>query len=79
MTDCYRPLAVEHHMLTPSDRESNKLASLCPTCKRGTLGVIRSSNTLRLMEYDRCLLCGQVVRYIDIEDMRKKDWGGPPA
>ncbi|GAI50212.1 unnamed protein product [marine sediment metagenome] len=41
----------------------------CPYCD-GVLLVGRDKDTLMLQEYDRCIQCGQRVRYLDIEEMR---------
>lgn len=68
---------VIHFQLTPMSEKANKWASICPACKAGTLGVGRDRKTLVLQELDRCLLCGQQVRYLDIEDMRRRDWARP--
>jgi hypothetical protein len=46
--------------------------SECPKCK-GLLLVGRDSTTFELQEYDRCVLCGQKYRYLDIKDLRKKE------
>ncbi len=45
----------------------------CPFCDRGILLVGRDKHSFELQEYDNCLFCGQRVRYMDIEQMRKKD------
>ena len=45
--------------------------SLCPRCG-GTLPVCRDPNTLKLLEFDRCLLCAQQYIYMDIDEMRQK-------
>ena len=45
----------------------------CPICKLGVFLVKRNQETLKLEEYDRCMLCAQQVRYVDIEDMRAKE------
>jgi hypothetical protein len=42
----------------------------------GTLNVVRDPGTFILQEYDRCVSCGQQVRYIDIDDMRSWDGAG---
>ena len=46
--------------------------SVCPKCG-GLLLVGRDSDTFVLQEYDRCVLCGQQYRYLDITEMRKKE------
>lgn len=45
----------------------------CPFCEDGIFLVDRSPMTFELEEYDGCVSCGQAVRYIDIEKMRKKE------
>jgi len=67
-------LQVTHHELTPMDDRPNKWASICPACNKGTLGVRRHPETFRLEVHDLCTLCGQLIEYKDIEDMRNKDW-----
>ncbi len=70
------PIVVEHFRLDPADREANKWASICPSCKTGTLPVRRAPHTMFLEGLDICLLCGEQVQYSDIEEMRAKDWAG---
>jgi len=36
----------------------------------------RDHDTLKLSEFDRCLLCGQTVRYLDIEILRGREKNG---
>ncbi len=45
----------------------------CPFCKAGIFLVGRNQGTFVLEEFDRCVSCGQTIRYIDIEEMRKKE------
>lgn len=67
-------LSIDHHQLDPARHDSpNKWSSTCPACDQGILPVIRDQTTLVILEVDRCLLCGQEVKYTDIEDMRRKD------
>lgn len=68
-------LPVEHFRLSPiTGWEANSLASVCPVCHQGTLLVQRDSKTYVLQEYDHCCLCAQRVRYLDIAQLRRKDW-----
>ena len=69
-------IEVIHFRLNPASKEPNKWASECPICKEGELGVRRDPKTYLLQEYDNCLLCGQPVKYLDIEEMRENDWAG---
>ena len=45
--------------------------SCCPVCKDGILLVGRDFKTLELEEFDRCISCGQRIKYLDIQQMRK--------
>lgn len=46
--------------------------SVCIKCP-GLLLVGRDSETFILQEYDRCILCGQKYRYLDIVELRKRE------
>lgn len=48
----------------------------CPFCEDGIFLVGRNRGTFVLEEFDRCVSCGQSIRYIDIEEMRKKEAEG---
>lgn len=65
-------LQVNHFELNPLDERPNRWASECPKCS-GVLTVARDKDTFELLPFDRCVLCGQRVEYLDIEDMRRKD------
>ena len=45
----------------------------CPFCKDGIFLVGRDRKTFALEELDRCISCGQIVHYIDIEEMRRRE------
>ena len=47
--------------------------SECPKCKDGILLVYRDGKTFRLKAEDRCVTCGQLFEYTDIDEMRKED------
>jgi len=49
--------------------------SECPVCYSGMLLVCRNKETFELEARDRCLFCGQMFVYTDIEDMRAIDHG----
>lgn len=66
-------LEVEHFQLTPSG-DPNTFRSQCPACVEGNLCVRRNSQTMQIEELDNCLLCGQAVKYLDIEQLRQRDW-----
>lgn len=55
------------------DYEPRKWKKICPRCKVGLLLVGRNQENNKLLELDHCVLCGQKVRYLDIEEMRKQD------
>ena len=63
-------IMVPHSTLTRASEES-VFRSDCPVCKKGVLLVGRDQETFELLEQDRCILCGQVVVYTDIEEMRR--------
>jgi len=49
--------------------------SKCPECKKGVLLINREMTPPhRLLDFDRCVLCGQLFQYVDILTMRKKDF-----
>jgi len=50
--------------------EASIFRSHCPKCGLGTLMVNRNDDG-SISEYDRCLLCGQVFQYLDIEKFIK--------
>ncbi len=48
----------------------------CPVCTHGMLCLQRDDTTYRLKEIDRCILCAQPFRYLDIDRLRA--FGDPP-
>jgi hypothetical protein len=64
-------LEVEHCKLQSWDNSAYKRE--CPACKKGLLLVSRERKTLRLLEEDHCVLCGQRVKYTDIQQMRERE------
>ena len=62
---------VKHAELERADNNS-MFRSICPVCKIGTLLVQRDQTTLKLLPQDRCLLCGQMVVYTDIDELKEK-------
>lgn len=53
--------------------ENEKWKRVCPKCKVGLLLIGRDLETCKLQEMDNCILCGQHVKYLDIQEMRKLD------
>ena len=49
--------------------------SECPRCHYGLLPVARDSMTFQLLDLDRCVLCGQRVRYTDMDRYRRLEAG----
>jgi hypothetical protein len=39
----------------------------CPVCKHGTLLMNRDNKTFKLQKLDRCILCGQLFNYVDLD------------
>jgi len=68
-------LEVRHADLKRSSVDS-LYRSECPKCLEGILPVQRDMETFQLIEHDRCLLCGQRVRYLDIEELSRKEGVG---
>lgn len=58
------PIKVQYSLLKRWDEDSNH-KSICPICG-GLLPMKRDHNTFLLLNYDRCVMCGQSVIYIDI-------------
>jgi len=50
--------------------EYGSYKSVCPKCG-GLLVMSRDQKTFVLEDLDHCLLCGQVYRYTDINELRK--------
>lgn len=63
-------LVIKHAELERAS-DSSLFRSKCPVCKEGLLLVQRDQVTLKLVEYDNCILCGQLFRYEDIEEIRR--------
>jgi predicted RNA-binding Zn-ribbon protein involved in translation (DUF1610 family) len=57
-------IEVRHSELERFSSES-LFRSKCPKCHEGILPVGRDPKTLRLSRHDRCVVCGQAVRYTD--------------
>ena len=50
----------------------------CPFCENGLFLIGRERGMLELQEIDSCISCGQRIAYLDIEEMRKRDWATAP-
>lgn len=60
------PLTV--HYLSLARITTGSLKSHCPFCAEGTLPMERHPRTLRLIDQDRCVSCGQAVVYADLKE-----------
>lgn len=58
------PIEVRHSLLSRATTES-AYRSVCPSCHHGILLVRRDELTMKLQRDDRCISCGQAVRYLD--------------
>jgi hypothetical protein len=67
-------LEVQHAALKRWSEES-MYKSVCPVCPDGLLLVGRELKTFCLSELDRCVVCGQLIRYLDIETLRQRERG----
>jgi len=47
--------------------DSSMYKSKCPVCEEGLLLIGRNQENHKLLEVDYCVLCGQHVRYLDID------------
>jgi len=65
-------LEVEHANLRRAS-DNSAYRSVCPACPEGILMVGRDQDTFQLLEYDRCIVCGQLIKYLDIDDMRARE------
>ncbi len=63
-------IEVRHADLERYNPEDSAYKSECPECEDGVLLVLRDRSTGELLEYDRCIGCGQLVRYLDIEKLK---------
>jgi hypothetical protein len=43
----------------------------CPVCPCGVLLMARDRKTHELLEFDRCIVCGQSVRYTDLAELKQ--------
>ena len=67
-------IEVRHDQLERCSGES-AYKSKCPSCSDGILLVARNQEDFSLHEYDRCIVCAQQVRYLDIDRLRMRDGG----
>jgi hypothetical protein len=63
------PIKVKHADLTRASADS-PFKSKCPACPTGLLLVYRDPKTWELEAVDRCVSCGQLFIYDDIDCLR---------
>lgn len=61
------PIEVKWKELDRASDES-MYRSVCPVCIQGILLIRRNWQTGKLEKEDRCILCGQAVIYIDLDE-----------
>ena len=69
------PIIEIRHSDLERHSEESAFKSKCPKCKNGVLLIYREENG-RLREFDACIACGQRVKYLDIDKLRKLDGVG---
>lgn len=67
-------IEIRHADLRRCSKES-AYRSWCPACSDGILLVGRDQSSLQLLEHDRCITCGQLVHYLDIDALRQRERG----
>ncbi|MFX1297439.1 MAG: hypothetical protein ACFFD2_21625 [Promethearchaeota archaeon] len=70
-----KPVIEVKHSDLKRASEDSFFKSKCTACEDGVLLIYREDNG-RLQEFDRCINCGQLFRYLDIKDLRKLDGVG---
>ncbi len=60
-------LIVLHAKLEPVRPDAFKRK--CPVCDEGVLLGARDNSTFKILPNDRCILCGQRVKYLDVEEL----------
>lgn len=64
---------VKHSELRRFHHSQSIYRKWCPKCDHGILLVTRDNDTFELQAFDRCILCGQLFEYLDIEEMRQRE------
>jgi len=73
MNNAREPIMEVRHADLERASENSEYKSKCPKCEGGVLLVRRDPMTIKLLEYDNCVKCGQPVLYLDIADLRLLD------
>jgi len=69
-----KPIVDVRHSDLEDVSEDSEYKKECPVCGQGMLVCSRDQMTMELKEIDRCVVCAQRFRYLDIDEMRKNDW-----
>ena len=69
-------IEVKHSELERASEES-LYRSVCPVCKHGYLMVGRNPKDMSLMAEDYCIWCAQRFRYLDIDNMNRREGREP--
>lgn len=65
-------IEIEHADLRKIPGGESTFRRFCPVCIHGILMVKRNIITLALEAEDNCLLCGQRVKYKDVEQLKER-------
>jgi len=71
------PIRVRHADLKRCSDES-PYKSKCPACPDGILLIYRDQDTLKLLERDVCVVCGQAFIYEDIGNLEPREGRARP-
>ena len=61
-----KPIIEVKHKDLKRDSKNSIYKSVCPVCGIGVLLMSRDQETLKLLEYDCCISCGQRFKYTDL-------------
>ena len=70
----HQPSVIVEHKNLERYSDNSIFKSICPKCKVGVLLVSRDTVTFELLDHDRCLLCGQLYIYSDINYLKTQNW-----
>jgi hypothetical protein len=66
-----KPVIEVNHKDLERFSEDSPFKSKCPVCKEGILLLGLDLENWKFREYDRCVGCGQQVKYKDINELNK--------
>ena len=50
---------------------SSGISVFCPECGDGVITLKRDPDTMTILPFDMCILCGQQVEWVDIQKIRE--------